>query len=69
MKQQILDFSFNMEGINRQLLLEEAARELDARKDTLGASYSQTHKTPEGAFVRAIIGDIAKFGSVSTHCL
>jgi hypothetical protein len=66
MKEQLLDFSFRMEGINRQLLLEEAARELDARKDTLGASQTKMPKTPEGTLVRAIIKDIAKFGPAPT---
>ncbi len=66
MKQQNLDFSFDMEGIDRRSLLEEAARELDACHAVLGGSSGKMLESPEGALVRSMMEDVAKFGPFPT---
>lgn len=52
------DFSFAMEGINRQQLLEAAAQEIDLLKGHLGKGTLK--ETPEGAAVRELCFDEAK---------
>lgn len=61
-----LDFSFDMEGIDRRSLLEKAARELDACHATLGVSGRKLTKSMEGALVRSMMEDVARFGPIPT---
>jgi len=57
-----LDFSFSTEGINRNALLTQAARELDVQPVHLGGDTSTSApETPEGALVRALREDVAQF--------
>lgn len=56
-----LDFSFKMEGIDRQAWLEAAAKELDLRKGPLGPGDKAPPETPEGAEARELKWDEAKF--------
>jgi len=56
-----LDFSFNMQGIDRRTLLEEAARELDALRGHLGDGSAGVLETQEGELVRSLSEDVARF--------
>jgi hypothetical protein len=56
-----LDFSFNMEGIDRQALLAEAAKRLDALGGFLGDTPSAEAETPEGKLARELMGDEVEF--------
>ena len=55
-----LDFSFNMDGIDRQALLAEAAERLDALSGYLDDSETSSPQSPEGELVRALMGDTVK---------
>ena len=56
-----LGFSVNMEGIDRDALLAQAALELDALHGHLGNEPAFQQETPEGAFVRGLAKDVAEF--------
>jgi hypothetical protein len=58
-----LDFSFDMEGLDRQALLAEAANVLDARRSHMGGTTEKVPETPEGELSRALIEDVAKFAA------
>lgn len=60
MENTTLDFSFNMEGLDRQALLREAAERLDLRRAHLGEEDSIS-ETPEGELARALLNDVAEF--------
>lgn len=55
-----LDFSFVMEGIDRQVLLQEVADRLDALRGALGTEQKAS-ESPEGAFIRAFLQDNVEF--------
>ena len=62
MTDNMLDFSFNMEGIDRRALLLEAANRLDALHSFLGDEKSSPSETPEAALLRSLTEDKAEFG-------
>jgi hypothetical protein len=62
MADSILDFSFNMQGIDRRALLLEAANRIDALRGFLGDEKSGLSETPEAALLRSLTEDKAEFG-------
>lgn len=59
-----LDFSFSMQGIDRQAVITEAAKHLDELRGKLGPDKEKMFESPEGAFVRSFSQDRAEFASV-----
>jgi hypothetical protein len=56
-----LDFSFNMEGLDRNALLTEAAERLNVLSGHLGGDVQKAGDSPLAALVKELQGDAAEF--------
>jgi hypothetical protein len=64
MSSQNLDWSFDMDGVDRAALLQEAAERFDKFAVTrLGDKEAREEESPEGALARALVGDVASFAA------
>ncbi|HEX8282824.1 MAG TPA: hypothetical protein VF588_05695 [Pyrinomonadaceae bacterium] len=64
MSDQNLDWSFDMSGVDRAALLQDAAERFDKFAVThLGERDTQVGESPEGTLARALLGDVAEFAA------
>jgi hypothetical protein len=64
MSDQNLDWSFDMSGVDRPALLQEAAERFDKFAVThLGVKEAEAGESAQGALARALLGDVAEFSS------
>ena len=59
-----LDFSFNMEGLDRNALLNEAAARLNVLSANLGDDVPKGGDSPLAALVKELQGDAAEFAKL-----
>ena len=59
-----LDFSFNMEGLDRNALINEAAERLNVLSSDFGDEVQKGIDSPLAALVKELQGDAAEFAKL-----